>query len=200
MGERDIDVKQDWVGIRTEIRCPDTIIHPRTVVVHLGDAAITDPAVMGLRRLKRLTLAAHGMAGPRLPQTRPGIRKCRLGVARERQRTQNGVGRAQTHGDALEEGDGHGRVDGEESDQDGHDGPRLVLGVHPDAVLLARPEGARPRLVVEGVHVELGVGVHVVGGGTAVANFQRLVESVTSQKILSSDLHRLGEAPERSRS
>lgn len=159
-----------------QIRRTNTVVHPRAVMVHPADASVTYAAVVAHGWLKRLTLAAHavrralsslfllrhGRAGDR---SRVGQR--RLGVACQRHGAQESVNHAKDRVYPLGDGearDGGGRVCHEEPDEGGHDGPRLVSGIHPYPLVLARAEGEGPRIVVVSVNVIFARGAYAGGG------------------------------------
>lgn len=141
------------------------IVHPRTMMVHPTHATVAYTTMMAHGRLKRLTLPAHAVrrALPPLfllrhgrPRHRPRIGQRRLGMTRQRHGAYQRVNHAQNGGYALrhrEERHGNGRIRHEEPDEGGHDGPRLIAAIHPNALLLPGPEGKTPRFVIVGVDV-----------------------------------------------
>lgn len=134
-------------------------------MVHPTHATVAYATMMAHGRLKRLTLPAHAVRrtlpplfllrhgragdGPRVGQ------RC-LRVARQCHGAQEGVNHAEDGGYPLRNGKErhcHGRIRHEEPDEGGHDGPRLISGIHPYSLFLARAEGEGPRIVVVSVNV-----------------------------------------------
>jgi len=150
----------------------NAVVHPRTMMVHPTDASVAYTTVMAHGRLERLTLPAHAVRRALPPLLllrdgragdRPRIRQGRLGVTRQRHATKKRVDHPQIGVYPLGDGEerhGHGRVRHEEPDEGGHDGARLVAGVHPDSLLLPRAEGEGPRVIVVGVDVAFAEGAY----------------------------------------
>lgn len=134
-------------------------------MVHPTDTTVAYTTMVAHGRLKRLTLSAHTVRRtfPSLFLLRHGragngsrVGQRRLSMARQRHGTQKGVNHAQHGVYALrhgKEGHRHGRIRHKEPDEGGHDRPRLISGIHPYSLLLARAEGEGPRIVVVSVNV-----------------------------------------------
>jgi hypothetical protein len=131
----------------TKITCPNTIIHPGTMVIHSTDTSIANSTMMTEGRFESLTLSTHGVTGRISPLDLHGygtfrngtrIRKRRLGVTCEchyyKKRIYHAKYRRYTFRDrkCCHSNDGINEKDPYKSS---HDGACLITGVHPDSSL-----------------------------------------------------------------
>jgi len=150
-----------------EVGRTDAVVHPRTVVIHVRDTAVADPAVVGTWWLEGLALSAHrvrvlekplplGWYG--LDGDAPRIGERGLGVTSQCQGTQYVVYHPQNDGDTLcdREGcDGRCGVQQQQPHHGRHDAAGLIGRIAPDAVVLVGAPAPTPGLVVVAVDVVL---------------------------------------------
>lgn len=144
---------------------PDAIVHPRTVMIHMRNAAIANATVMTARWFIGLTLGAHGQLLMRraLPQRgdRTGgytawIRQGSLNVRRQCQGRQHAVhGRVKDRNALIlgQERNGQYRVGNENPDQAGHDGSGRIIAIHPNAVVITGAARTTITQIIEMINV-----------------------------------------------
>jgi hypothetical protein len=105
-----------------QVRRPDTVVHPGTMMVHAAYAAIANAAMMRVQRFKGLTLPTHAVGV--FQQSLPFARNCldrdtswigegRLGMTGQSHATQDSINHPQNDGNAFGNGqqnDGKGTV------------------------------------------------------------------------------------------
>lgn len=144
---------------------PNAIVHPRTVMIHMGNATIANATMMTARWFVGLTLRAHGELLMRrtLPHSRNGtgrytawIRQSGLDVCRQRQGGQHTVHGRVEDGNAFvlgEEGNGENGIGNEDPDETGHDGTSGIVAIHPNAVVITGAARTTVTQVIEMINV-----------------------------------------------
>ena len=133
--------------VRTQISSSDTIVHPRTVVVHSRNASIADSTMGRVGRFEGLALSAHGVTvfqeplpftGNGLNGNTTGITERCFGMTGQRHDTEHVVNHPQYDGNAFGNGQecySNSAVRHEQPDKGGHDCTSLVTWIEPGSIL-----------------------------------------------------------------
>jgi hypothetical protein len=151
----------------TQITSTNTIVHPRTMVVHPRNASIANSTMMRSWRLEGLTLSTHTMrclrlslrfARDRSSRDRSWVRQGGFGMGGQRQNAQDTISHTSNGWNALSDSQKHNShtwIKHEQPYKCSHDSSGLIRWIHPSPIFFPGTKTARPRIVVEWINIHL---------------------------------------------